>query len=202
VDTQKVEQAVAKESRKGYDLLVVGVEKMRNPDGTFTANVDHAAAGFNGPLALTIAGDRADLIAAERFNILVPVNGTEPSRRGAEIAFALSPAGESRVTALHVAERIRTRARTARRGRSQKRAEQALLEDISALGRRYGFNDIRTAVHTKDAPDEAILAEAERIGADLIVIGAARRTGDALYLGQTVANVLARWTGAIVLVAS
>lgn len=203
VETEKVEQVVAMESRKGYDLLVVGVEQMRNPDGTFTANVDHAAAGFEGPLAVAIAGDRANVAAAEGFNILVPVNGTEPSRRGAEIAFALSPAKSSRVTALHVAERVRASPHgTARRGRSQRRAEQALLEDISALGRRYGFSDVRTAVHTKESPDEAILAEARRIGADLIVIGAARRTGDELYLGQTVANVLARWKGAFVLVVS
>jgi Kef-type K+ transport system membrane component KefB/nucleotide-binding universal stress UspA family protein len=203
VETEKVEHAVAKESRKGYDLLVVGVEKMRNPDGTFTANVDRAAAGFEGPLALTIAGDRADLTAADGFNILIPVNGTEPSRRGAEIALALSPANASRVTALHVAERVRKRTyRSLRRDRSQRRAEHALLDDVSALARRYGFEDIRTAVHTEDSPDSAILAEAKRIGADLIVIGAARRAGDALYLGQTVANLLARWTGAIVLVAT
>lgn len=76
------------------------------------------------------------------------------------------------------------------------------MDDISALAKRYGHLGIRTAVHVQEAPDAAILAEAKRSGADLIVIGAARRTGDTLYLGQTVANVLAQWTGAIVLVAT
>lgn len=201
VELDEVRRAVAKEGRKGYDLLFVGVEKMRNPDGTFTRQVDKAAAGFDGALALTLAGDCPNPSAAPELNILVPVNGTEPSRRGAEIAFALSSPGATKVTTLHVAERLPRRVHRSQR-RSQDRAEHALLEDMRALAKRYGHPDIGTSVHTREAPDAAILAEAKRIGAELIVIGAARRTGDALYLGQTVANVLARWNGAIVLVAT
>jgi len=203
VEIEDVDRVVAREGAKGYDLLFVGVEKMRNADGTFSGHVDQAAAGFVGPLALTIAGNHPDALGAEGFNILVPVNGAEPSRRGAEIAFALAPAGATRVTALHVAERTPAAPRRApRRVRSRRRSEHALMDDISALAKRYGHLGIRTAVHVQEAPDAAILAEAKRSGADLIVIGAARRTGDTLYLGQTVANVLAQWTGAIVLVAT
>jgi Kef-type K+ transport system membrane component KefB/nucleotide-binding universal stress UspA family protein len=203
VETEDVDRGVAREGRKGYDLLFVGVDKMRNADGTFSRNVDQAAAGFDGPLVLTIAGSPATVLSSEGFNILVPVNGVEPSRRSAEIAFALSPASGSRITALHVAERMPDSDRTgSRQGRSRRRATTALMEDIRTTARRYGHDDIRTAVRTKEAPDAAILAEAKRIGADIIVIGAARRTGDALYLGQTVANVLAQWRGAIVLVAT
>jgi Kef-type K+ transport system membrane component KefB/nucleotide-binding universal stress UspA family protein len=202
VETERVDRAVAKESRKGYDLLFVGVEKMRNADGSFSSNVDRAASGFDGPTALVLAGRRSESLSASGFNILVPVNGTEPSRRGAEIAFALSPA-DSHVTALHVAERAHAPAsRRLGRTRSRSRPERALLEDLSALAKRYGHSDMRSAVHTRESPEAAILDEAKRIGADLIVIGAARRTGDALYLGQTVANVLAQWDGAILLLAT
>jgi nucleotide-binding universal stress UspA family protein len=201
VETGRVDHAVAKESRKGYDLLFVGVEKMRNADGSFSANVDRAAAGFDGPTALTIAGRFSDVFAAEGFNILVPVNGTEPSRRGAEIAFAISPAGATRFTALHVAQRTDV-TNGDRRDRARKRTERALLKDVVALAKRYGHENIRTAVRTEESPDTAILNEAKRIGADMIVIGAARRTGESLYLGQTVANVLAQWHGAIVLLAT
>ena len=203
VEMEDVDRAVAKEARKGYDVLFVGVENMRNPDGTFSRNVDRAAQGFEGPLAVTIAGNRADLLEAEGLNILVPVNGTEPSRRGAELAFALAPATVAKVTALHVTERKKSGARRSpRRQRLQRRAERALIEDISALAKRYGHAQIDASVHTQEAPDSAILAEAKRIGTDLIVIGAAKRTGDALYLGQTVANILADWKGAILLVAT
>jgi Kef-type K+ transport system membrane component KefB/nucleotide-binding universal stress UspA family protein len=191
--------ALAKESEKGYDLLFVGVEKMREPDGTFSPALERIVAGFEGPLALAISDDGAHALSAKAFNMLVPVNGTEASRRGAEIAFALSPATGGKVTALHVAQRSGTGER-ARRGSARRRAEKAVLDDTAALGRRYGYDEIQIAVRTKIDPDAAIVAEAERIGADLIVIGASRRIGDTFYLGQTIANVLSEWKGAIVLV--
>ena len=70
------------------------------------------------------------------------------------------------------------------------------------LARRYGHDRIQTAIHTDVSPDEAILEEAGKVGADLIVIGANRRVGDHLFLGQTVACTLKSWKGAIVLVVS
>jgi Kef-type K+ transport system membrane component KefB/nucleotide-binding universal stress UspA family protein len=201
VEVEKVDQVVAKEAKKGYDLLFVGIDPMGNSDGSFSADVDRAAAGFDGPLALIIAGNHAGGLSAEGFNILIAVNGTEPSRRGAEIAFALSPASATRLTALHVAQRAAV-GDERQPPRRRRRTDAALMDDISALARRYGHERIKAAVRTKDAPDTAILTEAQRIGADLIVIGAARRTGDRLYLGQTVANVLAKWAGAAVIVAT
>ena len=198
VESAQVHDAVEREGRKGYDVLFVGVEKMRNPDGTFTRNVNKAATGFEGAIALTIVGERDDL--GNVLRIVVPVNGTEPSRRGAELAFALTPAGSAKFTALHVAERLAAGSRS--RGVVRRRGERALMNDISRLAERYGHKEIATTVRTREAPDAAILAEAARIRADCIVIGAAKRTGDALYLGQTVANVLAQWKDAIVLLAS
>lgn len=203
VETGRVDRAVAKESRKGYDLLFVGVQKMRNADGSFSSNVDRAASGFDGPMAIVIAGGRSENLSANGFNVLIPVNGTEPSRRGAEIAFALSPAETSRVTALHVSERASAAgARRSGHSRPKRTPERALLKDLSALARRYGHSGLRRAVHTRESPETAILDEARRIAADLIVVGAARRTGETFYLGQTVANVLAQWDGAILLLAS
>jgi Kef-type K+ transport system membrane component KefB/nucleotide-binding universal stress UspA family protein len=203
VERERVDRAVAKEGRKGYDVLFIGVDRMRNADGSFSSSVDRAASGFEGPIAIVMADRRPGALTAGGFNVLVSVNGTEPSRRGAEIAFALAPADTSRVTALHVAERAKSSGVGRRqRIRSRREPEHALLEDISALARRYGHADVRTAVHVRDAPDAAILAEANRSGADMIVVGAARRTGQTLYLGQTVANVLAQWDGAILLLAT
>ena len=67
------------------------------------------------------------------------------------------------------------------------------------LAKRYGHDAIKTAVHLEIAPDAAILQEAERSGASLIVIGASRRVGRPLSLGQTVTSVLQHWKGGIVL---
>src|SRR5215475_2337343 len=49
------EEAVAKEARRGYDLLFVGIEHTRAKGGGFHADVARMAAGFDGPLAI-VAG--------------------------------------------------------------------------------------------------------------------------------------------------
>jgi Kef-type K+ transport system membrane component KefB/nucleotide-binding universal stress UspA family protein len=199
----KSSDALKKEGEKGYDMLFLGLEKMHEKDGGFTAAVDKAVRDFDGALALVMAGDGdSDVLDAKDFSILVPVNGTEASRNGAEVAFALSSSRKSKITALHVAERAASNG--AKRGRSSggRRNEKAVLEDATRLAKRYGYERIKTAVHVDMVPEEAILREAETGGANLIVIGASRRVGDHLFLGQTVACTLKNWKGAIVLVVS
>ncbi|MBS0273164.1 MAG: cation:proton antiporter [Proteobacteria bacterium] len=193
-----------KESKKGYDMLFLGLEKMHEKDGGFSTAVDRAVREFEGSLALVVAGD-GDVLDTADFNILVPVNGTEASRNGAEVAFALSSSKKSRIAALHVAER--SAGNGAKRGSQRhkgagRRNERAVLKDTVALAQRYGYERIKTAVHVDMVPEEAILQEAEATGANLIVIGASRRVGDHLFLGQTVACTLKSWKGAIVLVVS
>jgi len=199
----KSSDALKKEGEKGYDMLFLGLEKMHEKDGGFTAAVDKAVRDFDGALALVMASDGdSDVLDAKDFSILVPVNGTEASRNGAEVAFALSSSRKSKITALHVAERAASNG--AKRGRSSggRRNEKAVLEDATRLAKRYGYERIKTAVHVDMVPEEAILREAETGGANLIVIGASRRVGDHLFLGQTVACTLKNWKGAIVLVVS
>jgi nucleotide-binding universal stress UspA family protein len=198
----KLDDAVAREGGKGYDLLLIGLKKMHTSDGSFTTEVDKAATGFDGPLALACVGDNENILNEEGFNILVPVNGTESSRRGAELAFAISSARKGKITALHIADRrAGNETRQAKRANAPgKRVERAVLEDTTELAKRYGHDSIATAVHTDTAPEAAVLEEARRIHADLIVVGANRRVGEELYLGQTVNNILQKWKGAIILV--
>jgi Kef-type K+ transport system membrane component KefB/nucleotide-binding universal stress UspA family protein len=202
IETQPAE-AVKKEGEKGYDMLFLGLEKMHLKDGGFSAQVDKVVKDFEGSLALVIAGREPAILDSKGFDILVPVNGTEASRNGAEIAFALSAPKESTVTALHVGERPASNGSRRRANKqAQKRNQKAVLDDAVKLARRYGHERIKTAVHTDIAPDAAILEEAEKSGANLIVIGASRRVGDHLFLGQTVACTLKNWKGAVVLVVS
>ena len=60
-------------------------------------------AGFEGPLA--IADVRGDLLEKPdgKLSILVPVNGTEPSRRAAEVAITMARATKAPLTVLYVA---------------------------------------------------------------------------------------------------
>ena len=201
---KKIDEAVQKEGAKGYDLLFVGLEKMHRPDGTFSAAVSRAAKGFDGAMILAIAGEHPEELKGDGFNILIPVNGTEASRRGAEMAFAISPTGASNVTALHVASRAASGGakRGTRRSSGRSRAEAAVIKDTAQLARRYGYERIHTAMHTDVAPEDAIIEEAKKRKTNVIVIGTSRRVGEGLYLGQTVGNVLQKWKGAIVLVVS
>jgi Kef-type K+ transport system membrane component KefB/nucleotide-binding universal stress UspA family protein len=183
-------EAVAGEARKGYDFLVVGMDKTHDPKGGFSKDVSLITRGFEGPLAI-VDGHRArGEQKAERYDrILIPVNGTDVSRRAVEVALALARADDARVTALYV---TRANANGAGRKRPQanRRSELAVLEDISALADRYEVH-LRSTTRVNMAPDEAILQEAKR-GYDLIVLGVSRRPGDALFFGNTAAAILDR----------
>jgi K+:H+ antiporter len=103
VESLAPEAVVTKEARKGYDLLVIGVERTTAAHGGFNGQIARMAAGFEGPLAVAVArGSHLQKPPERRLNILVPVRGNKVSRRGAEVAFALARAGTSAVTALSV----------------------------------------------------------------------------------------------------
>jgi nucleotide-binding universal stress UspA family protein len=196
VETEDAAAAVAAQAEKGFDLLFVGLDKMRAAQGAFGRDINRVAGSFKGPLALVIAATEGGPPAADRaFNILVPVNGTEVSRRGAELAFAMASGAGAKITALYISERDDTR-----RSRAWHRTERAVRTDITQLGARYGF-DIKTTIRFDAAPEEATFDEAERIGADFLVMGASRRVGDTLYLGKTAAALLEKWQGNLILLA-
>ena len=201
-EEKQSDSAVSDEAEKGYDLLFAGIQHMFNRDGRFSTDVDRLCRGFDGPLALAMAGDNTLAFEAKRFRILVPVNGTEASRRGAEIALALSPVKDSTITALHVGRRSADAEAKpmARPAAANRVAAKAVLGDVVALARRYGYRQIETASRMEAAPEKAIIEQAERSKADLIVMGASRRVGESLYLGETVDGVLRHWKGALVLV--
>jgi Kef-type K+ transport system membrane component KefB/nucleotide-binding universal stress UspA family protein len=193
--------SITREADKGYDFLFVGLRQMRDGEKKFSGAVDQAVSGFSGPLALVVAGRNFD--ASRGLRVLVPIDGTTASRRGAEIAFALSSAHESAVTVLYTSELSgdASEKRRSRRSSARRSTERAVLDDALATAERYGHEEVKTAIHSETVPEDAILAEAEFANANLIVIGADRRVGNALYLGRTVEAVLSRWEGALVLVA-
>jgi nucleotide-binding universal stress UspA family protein len=194
--------AVSDEAEKGYDLLFAGIEHMYNRDGSFPADIDQLGRVFDGPLVLAFSGVDGRAFEEKRFHILLPVNGTEASRRGAEIALTLAPVKDSTITALHIGRRA-AHSDTKRGVQSagvHREAAKAVLGDVVTLARRYGYRQIETASQVEAAPEKAIIEQAERSGANLIVMGASRRVGESLYLGETVDGVLQGWKGALVLV--
>ena len=185
------DQAVASEARKGYDLLMVGLEPAMADAGGFHSKIVEVARSFEGTIGIAIArGALRERPSRSRLNILVPVNGTNVSRRAAEFAFALARIENAVATVVYVAPAASTRGESRRLGRSllSRRHEDSILKDIAALADRYGAAT-RTVVRVADAADAAILRQARRAGHTLIVLGATKRQSDTLIFG-TLANAL------------
>lgn len=184
------EEAVAEEARKGYDLMIVGLDGSDAPAGEFPAGVSQAAARFDGPVAVVTArGRHVDAPTGGKLNILTVVTGTEVSRRGAEVALALGRAAGAPVTALYVGVSL---VRTARQDHSvARRDEETALDELSGIAERYG-RTLRTVARTDVPAEEAILQQARRGGHTLIVAGVSRRAGEPLSFGAVAADLLER----------
>lgn len=188
-------EAIEKEAKKGYDLLIIGLEKMVARKHEFHADVTAIAAGFEGPLAVSDARDvHLKQPIDGKLSILAPVNGTQPSRRAAEIAIVLAKASNAPLTALYVAP-------AGKKSTSSRQYEEAILKDIVQLADSYDLT-IRTEVRVDVAADEAIMKEAARRRQNLVVLGVGRRPGDKLFLGDTAAALLAKSEKSLLFVAS
>lgn len=191
------EEAITTEAKKGYDLLLIGKDKMQTANGAFSSEINNVASAFAGPLALVIAeGERLEEPAAKALNILVPITGTDVSRRAAELAFSLDKTGS--VTALYVGRSARGRAASKHGGT---RHAREILKDIVEMASRYGLK-IETSIVPHANPANAILAEAKKGGHDLIVMGVSRRPGEKLFFGDTAAAILAKPPSSILLLST
>jgi Kef-type K+ transport system membrane component KefB/nucleotide-binding universal stress UspA family protein len=177
-------EAIAQEAERGYGLLFVGIENMRGREG-FHPEVDRIAAAFDGPLAIVVgAGEHLKAPEEGGLDMLVPVNGTDTSRRAVEIAVEISRGGEAKITALYVASRNAKQ----RRGARVRRQEKAILDEVTHLADLYD-RKVETAIRADVAADEAVVAAAKRNGHNLVVMGVSRRPGDQLFFGETAAGV-------------
>jgi len=199
VPDQPSPAAIAEEAEKGYDIFIIGLEETSKPSSDFGHGVTNLAKGFEGPLLVSAVRD--DLLKSPdgKLSILIPVNGTEPSRRAAEVAITLARATKAQVTVLYVT--VRTSAKGMRRGLRTRRQEEAILKDIVAIADGYNMR-IRTAVIAERATDEAILSEVERRNHNLVVVGVGRRPGEKLFFGDTAAALLKNSKRSLLFVAS
>jgi Kef-type K+ transport system membrane component KefB/nucleotide-binding universal stress UspA family protein len=190
--------AVVDEAKKGFDLLVVGMDKVLGAADGFDRTIENVTAGFTGPLAVVAArGNHLDMPEHDGFKILVPVSGSGVSRRGAEVAVALARAGTTSLRVMYVST---TRDKGSHRGASVSHArEEAILKDMTLLAARYRV-DAATVLHAHAAPEQAILQEIKSSGADLVVMGVDRIEGDTLNFGSVAAAVLKTATVSVLLI--
>jgi nucleotide-binding universal stress UspA family protein len=191
--------AVVEEARKGFDLLVVGVENVMSKDG-FDKKVEDVASGFKGPVALVAAkGVHLKQPASAEFRILVAVSGSAVSRRGAEVAGALARSSPYPLRVVYVSTTTDKGAR--RRGASMSLAsEEGILKDAAAAAARYDV-DVRTTLRANATPEEGILQEIETSGADLVVLGVDRIQGESLNFGGVATAILGKSRVSVLLIA-
>jgi nucleotide-binding universal stress UspA family protein len=189
-------KSVSEESRKGFDLMLVGLGETHDAEGAFNEPVTALAKEFKGSLAVLTTNDRENLPPLNRrLRILVPINGTPAARNAAEIALAIARPTGARVTALYVS----ATSDATRRGITRTQ-EEAVLKDIADLGERYDVS-LNTALQPKGNAESAILKNANGTY-NLIVMGVSQRPGDQLFFGNTANAILKKWKGAVLFVAS
>ena len=193
-------ETITEEARKGFDLLIVGVDKVTATKDRFDRRIEDIAATFDGPLAIVAAkGKHLKQPMPEGLNILVPVSGSSVSRRGAEVAVALTQAGSGALRVIYVAT---TRDKGAQRGASRGLGQEAgILKDASDLAARYDV-DITTTLRVNRAPEAAILREIDTTDVDLVVMGVDRIQADHLSFGGVADAVLRQSKVSVLLVSS
>jgi nucleotide-binding universal stress UspA family protein len=196
--------AVMKEVKKGYDLLIVGLDHASGNGGrlgTFNPSVEKIGHEFKGAMAIVIAKDEIPPnLRLRTMNILVPTIGADYSRRAAEVAIAIAKACRCGVTALHVYP-PEDEGLLMRRLREHLKPARALVRDIQALGEREGV-PIKTMVRVRRSSENAILRQIRKGKHNLVVVGAKVRPGEGLYFGHSIKVLLERTSSSLVLVSS
>ena len=193
--------AVAREIRKGYDLLVIGLTPACDETGMISSRVSEIAAAFEGPLAIVDArGDHLEHPTPSKFSILLPVRATLHSRRGAEFAIELARINNAPIEALFVSDRPRRGWRNPA-SLAIGLEEEATLKDVVSLAEAHGV-EIRTSINRSGNPGDAITSRARRSRHDLVVLGVSRRPGERLFFGKVATEVLNAAPCSVLLVAS
>jgi hypothetical protein len=152
------EEAITIEAKKGYDLLFIGLEKMKTPRGALNSRIDEIAAAFEGPMATVIAqGRQLEEPTSKTLGVLVPITGTDVSRRAAEIAFSLGKGAT--VTALYVEQKGWAKAGS---GRLSRRQARTILNDIAEMASRYNIK-----IKTRRVSDVELWLQSFRVMASI-----------------------------------
>ncbi len=180
------------EAEQEYDLLILGASKRRDDsDALFTPLVDKL---------IRMAPCPTMLVHADRLQpgwkptrILVPSNGSNSSRRAAEVAFSLVDNGSAQVSILQVVEENRSNYHLDASGALIERQRQVALEGVQKLrelGELWGVNAV-SHVRVGAEPEALILEVAETHAIDLIVLGTNVSIGSSrLYLGPRVERIV------------
>jgi basic amino acid/polyamine antiporter, APA family len=129
-------------------------------------------------------------LALEYRRLLVPVIAGQPSDDAMDVACSLAAERRASVVALHVVEVPLDEPLSAELARDERRANRE-LDEAEAIGDSYGVPVVGRLVRARSA-GQAIVEEAARLNAEIIVVGAPRKrlVGRTRVFGRTVDFVL------------
>lgn len=201
----ELSEGIRSEIQKGYDMLFLGLRHVlssgKDNGNETTGGIGDVVQQFKGASAIAIAkGNEKPESLSQALSILVPMTGTDYSRRGAEVAVALAKAAKASVTALHVSPPS-DEMDVLRRPNEPLVAGRALVKEIQSLGKREGVV-VRTLVKVSNTPERTILRQVRRGEHNLIVVGVKVRSGEKLFFGRRIAVLLDRSPCSVLLVNS
>lgn len=196
------EQALSEEAPKGYDFLVIGLDPAQMPAGGFNPEIAASARSFNGPVGVAVArGVHKRDPAGGLLKILAPVTGAPATRRAAEVAIELAHASAADLEVLFVSSPAGASPHRQRRRALASSQEEAALKEVVDIADRRN-QPIRVRSRPSANWQEAILSEAARAGATLIVLGVTIRPSDAMLFGETANHLLETSPRSLLFVAS
>jgi nucleotide-binding universal stress UspA family protein len=174
-------ETILDEAAYGYDLLMLGTPSLSSTDGAvFGPTIDDLVKLAPCPTLVVRADENSP--ATPPRHILVPIDGTDSSRRALELAFVIAGA-DSAVTAVHVMTPTLSGTR------------MGFAEDITAelviSATRLDQEVTPTIVEAANI-ESGIAAALEATAADLLILGTSVRAGTRrLYLGPRVERIAA-----------
>jgi Kef-type K+ transport system membrane component KefB/nucleotide-binding universal stress UspA family protein len=197
--------AIGRESRLGYDLVVVGASEEERDGGRIFSNVvDRTLAEVDIPTVVVRfpSGDGETLPPLPR-RVLVPIVGSRASRAAEEMGFSLARRSAGEAVVLHVVNLPQGQEIMIESTVTQAalRTGQEMVSAGAALGERLGVS-VDTAVRQSPNPEAEILGYSEHGNFDLMVIGAANRAvTDSPFFGHRVSYMIERSAIPVVVVA-
>ena len=192
------DDALERESSKGYDIIFIGVEHPIDATGNqFEDRLQRLAETFEGPLAMVLNGSGSAAKPGVPLNILVPTGGTPVAGLAIEIALAIAKGSHGALTVLHVFDPEDDTALL--RGRPRRQG-LSLLVEARRLGKR---SDVAVkAISVKHAKPEAAIQRAARARRyHLVVVGTSLRQGETKFLGPRSSALLRELRSPVLLVA-
>lgn len=171
-------EAIARESRLGYDLIVIGASESESDSGVFSNVVDRVLASVDLPTIVVRFPEAAGQVPNELpRHVMVPVVATRASRAAEEIAYSIARMSGGRASAIHVVNRPEGQGMMLEANPAVANAVKTGLEMVgaaAAFGERLGVV-VETDVRVAPNAEGEIVDFANTRGVDLAVFGTASR---------------------------